>query len=122
MTCPFEDVYFEEHSRSKEVVRHIQFVNIIYIAITCPLFIGFNIRAEGVVLMMEVVSHLISLLVIISNFRTPVVDEQGKKSIDFDKVFDHYLKNGLIIDIFGMVPLNIILSLKYQLKSPTVTM
>lgn len=95
-------------------------MNLLYIAVTCPLYIGFNIEAAGLTLVLEVISHLVSGFVIWSNFRTPLVDEKGEKSVDLEKLFKHYLKNGLVVDVFGMLPLNIVLSLSFRLRGPDV--
>ena len=73
-------------------------------------------------MILEVISHLVSGFVIWSNFRTPLVDEKGEYSLDLEKVFKKYLKNGLIIDFFGMLPLNIVLSFSYRLRGADVTM
>lgn len=63
---------------------------------------------------------MVSLSIFLLNFRTPVVEELGEKSLDIWKITKRYLRNGLVIDFFGMLPLNIILSLTFELVSPTV--
>jgi multisubunit Na+/H+ antiporter MnhC subunit len=98
----------------------LQLFNLIYIALSCPFYIAFNIQATGIVLAVEILSHAISLAVLLLNFRTPVVEELGEKSLNIWKITKRYFRNGLVIDFFGMLPLNIVLSLTFKLVSPNV--
>jgi hypothetical protein len=82
-----------------------------------PFYVAHNIRIRGVVLSIELLSSLISLLIFFLNFRTPYI-ENGEKTINFFKIAREYLKNGLIVDFFGMLPLNIVLDFLIDLISP----
>lgn len=102
------------------MLKYLQLFNLIYIALSCPFYIAFNIHATGIVLWLEILSHIVSLAIFVLNFRTPVVEELGGKSLNILKIAKRYFKNGLVIDFFGMLPLNIILSKTFKLVSPTV--
>jgi len=56
----------------------------------------------------EILSSTISLVIFFLNFRTPYI-ENGERSIEFIKIARQYLKKGMIVDFFGMIPMNIIL-------------
>ena len=58
--------------------------------------------------MLEALSLLVSSFVILLRFRTPVFNK-GMPTLSFDKVLRHYWHNGLLADIWGMIPLNLIL-------------
>jgi len=63
---------------------------------------------KGLTLMLEALSLLVSSFVILLRFRTPVFNK-GMPTLSFDKVLRHYWHNGLLADIWGMIPLNLIL-------------
>jgi hypothetical protein len=104
----------------KRALRYIHFINLIYTSFALPFYVAYNIRIRGVVLCIELVSSLISLIIFFLNFRTPYI-ENGEKTINFFKIAREYLKNGLIVDFFGMLPLNIVLDFLIDLISPRIT-
>lgn len=73
----------EEGSLEKELLQYLHFVNIVYIALSCPLYTGFDIRVQGLFMALELISHAISFLTFCTNFMTPVVNELGEKTLDF---------------------------------------
>ena len=62
---------------------------------------------EGVTMFLETVSIIISLLVIILNFRTPVI-VKGRATLEFKTVAHYYWQNGILIDLCGILPFNLI--------------
>lgn len=62
---------------------------------------------EGLAMFLESVSILISLFVIVLNFRTPVI-LKGRTTLEFNKVVHHYWQNGILIDLCGILPFNLI--------------
>lgn len=91
----------------------------VYTSLALPFYIAHNIRIRGTVLCFEVLSSCISLMVFLSNFRTPYV-ENGEKSLNLMKIAKEYLKNGMIVDFFGMLPLNISLDFQFNLISKDI--
>ena len=85
----------------------IQLLNLVYIAFTTPMFISFKIKMEGLAMFLETVSIVISLFVIILNLRTPVI-LKGKSTLELSQVAKHYWQNGILIDICGILPFNLI--------------
>ena len=65
---------------------------------------------------MEILSSAFSLLIFFLNFRTPYI-ENGERSTDCMKIAKQYLKKGMIVDFFGMIPMNIILDFMIDLVS-----
>lgn len=63
---------------------------------------------RGLNFMLEALSLLVSSFVILLRFRTPVFNK-GMPTLSFDNVLRHYWHNGLLGDISGMIPLNLIL-------------
>lgn len=72
-----------------------------------PMYISFKIRMEGLFTLLESISLVISLFVIILNFRTPVI-VKGKTTLEFRKVAHVYWQNGFLIDLCGILPFNLI--------------
>lgn len=71
-------------------------------------------------LCIELVSSMISFMIFFLNFRTPYI-ENGEKTINFMIIAREYFKNGMIVDFFGMLPLNIVLDFGIDLISPGMT-
>lgn len=80
----------------------------IYISFATPMYVGFNIKIKGALLVVEIISSLISLLIFLLNFRTPFI-ENGQKSTNFFGVARIYLKNGMLADVLGIIPTNIMI-------------
>ena len=68
----------------------------------------------------ELLSTLVSLIIFVLNFRTPFVKD-GEKSIECENVARIYFKNGLIPDLFGVIPLNIVLDFSFNLMGKNVS-
>jgi hypothetical protein len=77
------------------------FANRIYVALAVPFFIGFNVKLKGGILFTEIISHLISFIMFVLEFRTPVVKESGELTLEFDFVVRNYIKNGMVLDILS---------------------
>ena len=72
-----------------------------------PIYIAFKINMAGLHTFLEAVSLVISLFVIVLNFRTPVI-VKGRTTLEFRKVALVYWQNGILIDLCGIVPFNLI--------------
>jgi hypothetical protein len=68
---------------------------------------------------MEVISLLFSIFIVIANFRTPVM-VKGEATLKIRQVLKYQWQNGLILDLFGVLPLNLILG-AIALKEPMIT-
>lgn len=104
----FKDCHFELHSKPRRMLELLQLVNLMYIAIATPVHVGFNVEMRGVIMLLESISLAISAIVIFLNFRTPVIT-RGKHTLALRKVARHYWQNGMLIDLFGVIPLNLLL-------------
>lgn len=71
------------------------------------MYISFEIKMAGLAMLLETVSVVFSAFYIILNFRTPVI-VKGKPSLHFKQVLNHYWQNGLLIDLCGLLPFNLI--------------
>ena len=63
---------------------------------------------ESSLIAIEIVSIFISLITIIINLRVQVIRRSGP-TVDFKEVISYYYHNGLILDLFGLWPLNLVL-------------
>ena len=95
----------------------LHLINMIYIAISTPLIISLIDKMENL-LILEIVSLVISLLVVISKMRTPII-VKGGYTLHFTLIVKNYFNNGLILDLFGLLPLNIAFGY-YSFSYPTV--
>lgn len=86
-------------------------------AIAIPLQIAF-IDSMDTSFILEIMSIIIQILVIFVNFRTPII-VRGGYTINFNLVLKNYLSNGLIFDLFGILPLNCILGF-LNIHYPTI--
>jgi hypothetical protein len=78
------------------------------------MYISFKIQMVGLIMMLECVSIAISLFVIILNFRTPVI-VKGTTTLELRKVAAYYWQNGILIDLCGILPFNLIFRSQIEL-------
>ena len=83
------DFYIQVNSRPKRVLELLQLCNLVYIAFSTPMYISFRIEMVEVAMLLECVSLVISVFVIILNFRTPVI-VKGRSTLELRKVMLHY--------------------------------
>lgn len=74
-----------------------------------PFIIGFNLKTEGPLLIAEIISYLISFVILLLGFRTPAVMESGELTLDYHYVLRSYIKNGLILELIAIWPINLII-------------
>ena len=101
---------FSKHSTFIQIFDAIHLFNLLYIVTSIPLMIGFNIKMTTSFFVLEIVSILISLITIIINFRVQVIKRYGP-TINLKDVLIYYFNNGLIFDLFGLWPLNLVLGI-----------
>ena len=106
-TACCKDMYISVNSKPRRVLELLQLLNLIYIAFMTPMYISFKIKMTGLFTLLESVSLIISLFVIILNFRTPVI-VKGRTTLEFKKVAHVYWQNGILIDLCGILPFNLI--------------
>lgn len=84
-------------------------LNLIYIALILPFSVAFYEKVNGntTFLVFEALSIAIQLMIIIVTFRTPVT-YFGEHTLDFVQVFKIYARHGLILDVLGLLPLNLV--------------
>lgn len=100
-------------SKSIKVIRVLHFLNILYMAFSIPFQIAFKKGTNNSAnIVGEVVSLTISALYVIMRFRIPVI-EHGSETRACKAVGKRYFNEGLIIDLFGLLPLNLILHVIY---------
>jgi hypothetical protein len=98
------------NSNSKFLIDFFSFINLFYIALATPYLIGFHIRFSRDLVVVEVISLLYSLFTIIANFRTPVM-VKGEATLKIKQVLKYQWQNGLLLDLFGILPFNLIFGL-----------
>ncbi len=112
-------LFFHMNSKARYILDLFHLANLIYIAIMIPMQIGFNVRFNGFYVFFEVVSLLVSLLVVVANMRTPVMIK-GEVTLRPTAVLKYYYtQNGLLLDLFGILPLNLILG-AFNVEQPHV--
>lgn len=93
--------------------------NLVYIAFSVPFFIAFIHSVDRhIFLTLEIISIIIQFVAIVVNFRTPVF-YYGGYTLDIKPVFRHYLLHGMVYDIFGVLPINLILGY-LRLEEPSI--
>lgn len=102
-----KDLHIKPNSKPRRVLELLQLLNLIYIAFSTPMYISFKIKMVGLAMLLECVSIILSLFVIIFNFRTPVI-VKGRMTLEFKKVATYYWQNGILIDLCGVLPFNLI--------------
>ena len=116
MCC--EEYAVEETGLIKKYLMYAKFFNLIYISIATPFFIAFTTkRMGGAVLILEVISHSISLICFLAMFSTPVVKESVESTLDLKYIIKTYMKNGMILDIISFLPINIVLPFYFYLET-----
>ena len=95
------------------MLEFVQLLNLIYIAFSTPMYISFKIKMAGLTMFLEIVSIILSVFVILINFRTPVI-VKGKTTLEFKKVASYYWQNGILIDLCGILPFNLIFVTQYE--------
>ena len=84
-----KDFYLQLNSKPRRSLECLQLLNLIYIAFAIPMHISFDVKIEGLALMLESLSLVISLIVIVLNFRTPVI-VKGETTLSLGKVAKYY--------------------------------
>ena len=84
-----KDFYLQLNSMPRRSLECLQLINLIYIAFAIPMHIAFDIKLEGLALMLESLSLVVSLIVLILNFRTPVI-VKGESTLSPSKVARYY--------------------------------
>lgn len=89
------------------LVDYIQLVNLIYICFAVSFSIAFLDTFSLKFTIMESISIFFQWVFIVTKFRTPVI-YIGGSTMKFKHLLMHYLKHGLICDLLGALPLNLI--------------
>jgi hypothetical protein len=106
--------YFEvdRDSTFTKSLKIVQMVNVLYIAFMVPFSVGFEYPMNTVSITLESISLLVQFVYVVSKLRTPVL-VNGRKTLQLKYVLRNYYYQGLIIDAFGLLPLNLILGIIY---------
>ena len=104
--------YIQMNSNARYLIDFISFINLMYIGMVIPLQIGFNLEMVGATFGSELISILISVFILVTNFRTPVM-VKGEATLKFTQVLKYQWQNGLILDILGILPFNLIFGVAY---------
>ena len=104
----FSRIQFSKYSNILRTFDILHIINMFYIIISIPLWVGFQIKMEFSLIAIEIISIFISLITIVINLRVQVIRRSGP-TVDFKEVISYYYSNGLILDLFGLWPLNLVL-------------
>lgn len=108
LTKCWVNFYLKVNSKSRTIFDLVHTMNLLYIAVITPLVIGFNFEMTAELNLMELLSLFISSAWILANFRTQVLIK-GVPTLKLRTLLKHYQANGLVYDILGVIPLNILL-------------
>lgn len=100
-------LYFHKNTSKRRFIDFIHLLNLLYIAVSIPLLISFDIRMEWYLILGEIFSLFLSLLFIIINIRTPV-HLRGGTTLSLKVVIQYYYHNGLLLDLVALWPLNLL--------------
>lgn len=85
----------------------VQLLNTWYIAISIPLEVAFLGKLHPALVVTEIISIFLSIAVLVVYFRTPTLTKGGL-TLSFMAVLKSYLRHGLIFDLMGALPLNLL--------------
>ena len=107
-----EKTWFEVQRDSDfaKAIKAIEFFNLLYIAFMIPFSLAFDYPMNAGAIAFESVSLCLQAIFIVSKFRTSII-VQGRSTLDFKHVLKSYLREGLVVDLFGLLPLNLILGI-----------
>lgn len=105
----WERFYLKINSKSRKILDVIQFVNLLYVALFTPVIVAFEIQMTYHLVLIEFISLLLSVVWVFGNFRTQVLIK-GVPTLKIQTLFKHYMINGLVLDIFGTIPFQLVLS------------
>jgi hypothetical protein len=77
-----------------------------------PFSVALNVKMGPGLLTAEVISLLVSLFTILAKLRTPVVVE-GRTTLELKHVVHNYIREGIMVDLFGLIPFNPLLGAVY---------
>jgi hypothetical protein len=91
----------------RKIFDIVHMINLIYIAFLVPFSVAFSRKLnQSNFIAYESISVSVQLLTILVQLRTPII-QFGTQTLDFMLVVKHYLSNGLIPDLFGLLPINL---------------
>jgi hypothetical protein len=99
--------YFDKNSNLRRFIDFIHLINLLYIAVSIPMLISFDITMSWFLILWELLSLLFSLVVILINLRTPVT-MRGGITLNLKVVISYYYHNGLLLDLIALWPLNLV--------------
>lgn len=103
----WSSLYFSKNSNTRRLIDLVHMLNLLYIAISIPLIICFDITMQSYTIVFEIVSLSISACIIFINIRTPVI-HRGGTTLSFKSVLIYYYHNGLVLDLVALWPMNLI--------------
>lgn len=104
----FDKFTFDKNSTLGRIIDFLNLINLLYIAVSIPLLISFDIKMDWYTALLECISLIFTAMIIFLNFRNPV-HLRGGKTLKFKVVLKYYYNNGLILDIFALWPLSFVL-------------
>ncbi|CAI2367548.1 unnamed protein product [Moneuplotes crassus] len=105
-----EKFKFDKNSTLGRIIDFLNLINLLYVAVSIPLLISFDIKMSWYTALLEILSLLFTLIIIFLNFRNPV-HLRGGKTLKFKIVLSYYYNNGLILDLFALWPLSFVLAI-----------
>lgn len=93
-------------------MKIVQFINLLYISFMIPFAVSFDYPMNASAITIEVVSLCIQFLFVASKLRTQVF-VQGQPTFRLYYVLENYRNEGLMIDLFGLLPLYLILGIVF---------
>ena len=100
----------EKRSVYRQIFQLSKFLNLIYIAFFPPFSIVFDKELTRPLIAVKIISLLFSLFCVVIKLRTPELYKR-EKTVELSKVLQIYYHNGLIPDLFGLCPFNVILGI-----------
>lgn len=102
-------LYFNKISRTRTIIDFLHMLNLINIAVAVPFTIAFQEQLDPTsFLVWETCSVLLHCLIMAVHLRTPV-PLVGSTSLRLGPVLSQYYEQGLLPDLLGALPLNLVL-------------
>lgn len=75
-----------------------------------PVTVAFTLPHTNIMIALELTSLVIQLIFVLSKIRTPVI-VNDRYSLKIGNVLHYYYYEGLIVDLFGLLPFNLALGI-----------
>jgi len=100
----------KRESKYMTVLQLVQLINLYFVGFFVPVTVSFTLPHTNIMIGLEIASLLIQFIFVLSKIRTPVI-VNDRYSLRIGNVLHYYYYEGLVVDLFGLLPLNLVLGI-----------